>query len=73
MSGVKRCYMRKTMPYDMRCFRCGRNSHFANNCFAKTHYTGYPLKGRYSKLRNYLASSLMVKRSSEDGSESRLS
>jgi len=25
------------------CYRCGRNSHHANNCFAKTHFEGYDL------------------------------
>jgi hypothetical protein len=26
------------------CFRCGRNSHFANECFARTHVRGYDLE-----------------------------
>ena len=30
----------------LRCFRCGRNSHFADTCFAKTHYIGFKLKPR---------------------------
>jgi hypothetical protein len=25
------------------CYRCGRDSHWANNCYAKTHIDGYPL------------------------------
>lgn len=25
------------------CFRCGRNGHFANNCYAKKHIEGYYL------------------------------
>lgn len=26
-----------------KCFRCGRNGHFINNCFAKRHVDGYEL------------------------------
>ena len=25
------------------CYRCGRNSHYSPNCFAKTHIKGYEL------------------------------
>jgi predicted GIY-YIG superfamily endonuclease len=28
---------------DSNCYRCGRNSHWANKCFAKTHIDGYDL------------------------------
>jgi len=28
---------------DSNCYRCGRNSHYANRCFAKTHLEGYDL------------------------------
>ena len=31
---------------DSNCYRCGRNSHYANRCFAKTHLEGYDLSDR---------------------------
>lgn len=33
----------KQNPKDMVCFRCGRDSHFAKKCYAKTHVNGTKL------------------------------
>lgn len=32
-----------------RCYRCGRNSHYAMDCYAKTHLHGYYIKDSYYK------------------------
>lgn len=30
-----------------RCFRCGRNGHYASSCFSKRHVNGYYIKNNY--------------------------
>jgi predicted GIY-YIG superfamily endonuclease len=34
----------RTKPAAALCQRCGRNNHKTENCFAKTHFTGGPIK-----------------------------
>ena len=31
-------------PYKQKCYRCGRTGHYADNCYASTHFNGYSLK-----------------------------
>ena len=36
-------YCRKKKKKSSKCKRCGRNSHYASNCYAETHVKGYYL------------------------------
>ena len=46
-TGYRRYTRCRNPSSGLRCFRCGRNSHFANTCFAKTHFSGLPLKPKF--------------------------
>lgn len=35
--------LKKTKPKTNTCYRCGRTGHYTNNCYAKTHISGYKL------------------------------
>lgn len=39
----KRSYRPQYSPKNGACYRCGRTSHYADNCYATTHVRGYEL------------------------------